>query len=169
MASTAIADFVRPIMALRTRGPNSSVRGELLASRLAVIGWAVVLAAFASLCVFWQRSSGETLIEFALGVMVFAYGGLLGVFLTAILTRRGSSTSALAALVVGLVTAVVLDPVVWSRVAEPLELGSPFAFTWRMTAATIASVAVCCARPRPPAPGARSSAQLRELAHALER
>ena len=47
---------------------------------------------------------------FALGVMSFAYTGMLGVFLCALLTRRGDTSSVLCALLVGvLVTAMLQD------------------------------------------------------------
>ncbi|MCA9298501.1 MAG: hypothetical protein KDA28_05515, partial [Phycisphaerales bacterium] len=68
----------------------------------------VLLGSFAALCAVWQRGSGQTLIDFALSVMNFAYAGLIGVFCTAFLTRRGNEVSGLLALVVGVVSVFIL-------------------------------------------------------------
>ena len=46
------------------------------------------------LCYYWQRYSSLPLLEFVLGVMAFAYSGLLGVYFTALFTKRGSSAPA---------------------------------------------------------------------------
>jgi hypothetical protein len=100
-----------------------------------------LLACFAMGCALWQSASGQTLIDFALGVMVFAYAGLLGVFATALLSTRGSPTSAAAALVVGLLLVVAMDPSVW-----PLWTGEHtpiLAFPWRMTVAFAGAFGVC--------------------------
>jgi Na+/proline symporter len=98
---------------------------------LAVIVWAVALAAFAIVCVFWQQRSGQKLIDFALSVMVFAYSGLLAVFLTALFTRRGNALTAVAALVTGFAAVLAMQP-------------CPIAFGWKMLAATGLSFGVCC-------------------------
>jgi Na+/proline symporter len=130
MASTTVSDFYRPSRYRRGKGditPGKQVR----VSRIAVILWALVLGLFAGVCVFWQRYSGERLIDFALGVMVYAYGGLLGVFLTVLLTKRGSSRSAIAALLAGFVAVAAMQL-------------APIAFGWKMIVATALSFTICC-------------------------
>lgn len=130
---------------------------DLRASRFAVVGWAVALGTMAGVCVFWQRACGDTLITFALSVMVFAYAGLLGVFFAALLTRRGNQTSALLALGTGCVAVVLLEGPLGRFLAGSAD---PLAFPWRMTLATAASFGVCCLGRRPPARSEAESAQL---------
>jgi Na+/proline symporter len=130
MAATTVSDFYRPARYRRGHGDLTPGR-QVRVSRLAVAGWAVALAAFAVGCVFWQQHSGRRLIDFALEVMVFAYSGLLAVFLTALFTRRGNSASAVAALLAGFTTVLLMQ---WC----------PIAFGWKMLAATGLSLAVCC-------------------------
>lgn len=104
MASTLITDFYQP------RVPDRPERHYVMAGRLAVAGWGVVLGAFACVCVVWQQASDLPLLEFALSVMMFAYAGLVAVFLAAILTRRGNTASVIAALVVGFAVIGALQP-----------------------------------------------------------
>jgi Na+/proline symporter len=132
MASTTIADFYRPWRRRRDPDATDGDRREVAASRIAVLVWALALAGFACLCVRWQQASGQTLITFALGVMVYAYGGLLGVFLTVLLTKRGSATSAIAALITGFVLVAAMER-------------TTLAFPWKMFVATAVCFAVCCA------------------------
>jgi SSS family solute:Na+ symporter len=113
-----------------------------------VVGWGVILGLFACGCVWWQQANGETLIEFALGVMSFAYAGLLAVFLTALFTNRGNSASSIAALITGFVAVAVLQPGIWKVYVSPVTLASP----WRLLIATALAFAVCClGRRREPA------------------
>jgi SSS family transporter len=145
MASATIADFYRPWMR-RRRGRTPAPREELWLSRLAVAGWAVLLAGFACVCVWWQAGSGQSLIDFALSVMTFAYSGLLALFLAAILTRRGNTISGLCALACGFLVVLLFQGRVWSAVTGWLviDLGPPPAFPWQMVVATGLSLAVCC-------------------------
>ena len=99
------------------------------------------LAAFASFCVFWQQRGDQRLIDFALGVMVFAYSGLLAVFLTALFTRRGNSFTAIAALLTGFGSVLALQLI---KIDVGAEEPVPLAFGWKMLAATTLSFAVCC-------------------------
>jgi solute:Na+ symporter, SSS family len=158
MGATTIKDFY-----VQAR-PGRDERHYLVAGRWAVAGWGVAMALFASFCIFWKRSSGDTLIDFALNVMTFAYSGLLAVFATAIFTKRGSTRSAIAALIVGFVVIGLFQPAVWhawtgwfeaTRASARSEierwaLGDlKLAYPWHMLIATVAAFAVCCAgKPR---------------------
>lgn len=136
MSSTFVSDFYK-----RCR-PGRPDAHYLLVGRLGVAGWGVVLGLFASVCVAWHGSTrGQTLLEFALSVMVFAYTGLLAVFLCALFTKRGSTASVLAALAAGFMLTLLMDPALWSKLT-PIK---PLAFPWRMVAATAGAFAVCCA------------------------
>ncbi len=133
MSSAFVCDVYRPLR------PGRSERHYVRISRMAVGGWAVALAGFACVCTVWQAASGQTLIDFALGVMVFAYGGLLGVFIAALCGVRRDAGAAITALVVGFASVAVMRFV-------PQAQG--LAFPWQMTVATGLSLTVCVAWPR---------------------
>lgn len=156
MASSFLNDVYRPVLKGR------SERHYLLIGRLAVIGWGVILGCSAVLCALWRsQSGGQTLIDFALSVMTFAYAGLLGVFFTALLTRRGNSLSAIAALGAGFITVLIFQPFVWTWwmgltpwTADNLA-GLKIAYPWHLLIGTLVATGVCClGRPSPkPADG----------------
>lgn len=143
MASTLVCDFYRPLR------PNLDERHYMKVSRAAVVGWGVLLAGFAVLCINLQQSSGKGLIPFAMEVMLYAYTGMLAVFLTVIFTKRGNATSAVHALIVGFaaVALMQLGPIAakawWSTELPTLSLG------WKMFFGTAAALAVClCGKPK---------------------
>ncbi|QOJ01752.1 MAG: sodium:solute symporter [Phycisphaeraceae bacterium] len=144
MASTFVTDVYRH------RVPGRSEAHYLRVSRLAVVGWGVVLGAFALLCIPWKEAAGQTIIDFVLGVMNFAYAGLLGVFLTALFTRRGNSVSAVAALVAGALTVLAMRPEVWRLAGRwwtgdpAFEAGFSLAWPWHLITASAVATAVCC-------------------------
>lgn len=148
MAATAIKDFYVHA------APGKSDRHYLIAGRVAVVGWGVVLAGFATFCVFWQRAEGQTLIDLALSVMNFAYAGLLAVFLTAIMTKRGTAASAIAALAVGFVVITLLQKPVWAVWAKwiPMKSGTladvTLSYPWHLPIAATICMVVCCATKR---------------------
>ena len=82
---------------------------------------------------FWQRYSDLSLISFALGVMAFAYTGLLGVYFSAIFTKRGSSKTVPFALVGGFITVLVL---------QPYMFGITIGFSWQMVIGTIVAFSI---------------------------
>ena len=139
LASTTVADFLR-----RRRALIMDPAEETRLTRWIILAWALLLSGFALGCVFWQSSLDIPLIDFALGVMVFAYSGLLGVFLCAIFTRRGNAISAIAALLSGFVLVLLMEPAVW-KAWTGLEW--VIAFPWRMTFASVITFLVCLAGP----------------------
>lgn len=73
--------------------PQASDRHYVRASRVIVLIWGVLLTAFAIYCDVLARSYAD-LIQFALAMAAYTYGGLLGVFLLAFLptpTRSGAA------------------------------------------------------------------------------
>jgi SSS family solute:Na+ symporter len=159
MSAALINDAYRPLR------PGRSDRHYVWAGRAAVVAWGVILGAFAVLCIFWFDPRDDTVLEFVLGVMSFAYAGLVGVFLTVLCTRRGNAASAIAALATGFLIVLVLQPSAWKfaamlggslRMPEALRM----AFPWRLTIATAAAFLVCIiGRPRagpPPSEGERA-------------
>jgi len=143
MAAAFINDAYKP------RLPGKSERHYLLAGRLAVVAWGVVLGLFACLCVHWQQSSEQTLIRFALQVMTFAYAGLVAVFGCAIFTKRGNQGTAIAALATGFLAVLLMQPWVWKHWAWMLGWESvKIAFPWQLFLATGAALVVCAAGSR---------------------
>jgi solute:Na+ symporter, SSS family len=153
MSSTFVNDFYRRLV------PGGRERHYLLVGRAAVAMWGIVLGSFAVVCIFWQQSNaaigGQTLLDFALGVMTFAYAGLGAVFVTAIFTRRGNAYTAVASLVTGFAAVFAMQPAVWAWWTEaliPQWTQLQIAFPWVLTIAFLLALAVCCA-------GARTKAQ----------
>jgi len=142
IASTLITDFYR---ALRPNLPESRY---VRTSRVFVLVSGVLLGAVACVCVVWQNTVREELLPFALGVMLFAYTGLMAVFLAAVLTRRGNSASVACALVAGAVSVALMQfgPVHLRGVAgvEPPR----FSVGWQMTIGTAVAFVVCIIPPR---------------------
>ena len=144
MAGAFINDVYRP--ALR---PGRTEQHYVNAGRWAVAAWGVVLGSFAVVCIWWQRGSGENIINFVLGVMGFAYAGLLAVFCTALFTKRGNTTSVVCAMVVGFGVVLALQPNVWAWWTDAtvwtrenlasVKLASP----WRLVIGTACAFAVC--------------------------
>ncbi len=152
LAASTTSDIIRPWRSARGLAPMTPERETRLA-RWLIVGWTMALVGFALLCAYWQGASGETMLDFALGVMVFAYAGLLGVFLTVLLTPRGNAQSAAAALIVGIVVVFLLQPFAW-EVWMPWCTGGgdpppPPAFPWRMAIATTAAMGTCLLGRRP--------------------
>ena len=125
MASVAVEDIYKPWKMKRSSVDELHF---VKASRNAVLFFAVVLSAMAMISYFWQRYSDLSLISFALGVMAFAYTGLLGVYFSAIFTKRGSSKTVPFALVGGFVTVLALQPYIFN-----ITIG----FSWQIVIGTI--------------------------------
>jgi SSS family transporter len=107
MASVGVEDLYRPWRLARGEVDEEHF---VKASRVAVLIFALLLSLMAMLSYFWQRYSDLSLIGFALGVMSFAYTGLLGVYFSAIFTSRGNRTTVLVALIMGFITVLALQP-----------------------------------------------------------
>jgi len=113
---------------------------------VAVAMMGAIMVCFAIVCIELYGGHGRTLIDFAPGVMAFAYTGMLGVFLCALLTRRGNNVSVIAALGVGVMVVALLQPgnlERWSVLLfnRPWHLAS----TWWMPIGTAAMLHCLCA------------------------
>ena len=138
MASSFVADLYLP---LRQR-QGKSVEGDseqIASSRWMVVLMGVLLTGFAILTCVMQQSSGLNLVDFATGVMCFAYVGMLGVFLTAIFTKRGNNRSVLAALIAGV---LIVIPLMFQK---ELFGANYIAWTWWCPIGGIVSTLVCMA------------------------
>jgi SSS family transporter len=130
MASVAIEDIYKPWKL--KRGAIDELH-FVKASKNAVLFFAVVLSLMAMLSYFWQRNSELSLIGFALGVMTFAYTGLLGVYFAAIFTDRGNASTVPLALGGGFITVLVLQPYIF---------GIDISFSWQMCAGTFVAFVI---------------------------
>src|SRR5262249_42339449 len=94
-------------------------------SRVATIIWGIVLFALG----LSSRRGGKVL-ETGLAIASVAYGGLLGVFLLGVLTRRATQAGA----IVGMLCGLALNIYIWNWTKIP--------FTWYVTLGTITTFAV---------------------------
>jgi len=134
MSSVAIQDLYRPWR--EKQGINDEMH-FVRAGRQAVLLFAVALSAMAMLSYYWQRYTELPLLSFALGVMAFAYTGLLGVFGAAIFTKRGSAKTVPLALLGGFMTVLLLQPYVLGNALD-FNLG----FAWQILGGTVVAFGV---------------------------
>ena len=127
MASVAIEDIYKP---WKLQSAEVAEEHFVSASKKAVLFFALVLSLMAMLSYFWQRYSELSLIGFALGVMAFAYTGLLGVYFSAIFTKRGSTGTVPFALAGGFLTVLAL---------QPYAFGISIGFSWQIVIGTLVS------------------------------
>ena len=156
MASSAVADIYWPMRRVRGLAVSDSTR----APRIAVGVMGALLIGFAIACVYLYDEKNDTLLSFALEIITFAYTGMLGVFLTALLTKRGNNASVLAALAVGfIVTALMRESICdwWTMklFGHPHHISN----LWAMTIGTPISFLVCVA-------GSRGTLMQNEHGHA---
>ena len=131
MSSVAIEDLYKPWKEARS---NVSAYHFVKAARVGVLVFAILLAMMAMVSYYWQRYSEVSLLSFALGVMAFAYSGLLGVYFSAIFTKRGSEKTVLYALIGGFVTVLFLQPYILGSMLD-YNLG----FAWQIVIGTVVS------------------------------
>ena len=94
-------------------------------SRIATVGWAVILFALAIVA----RGGGRVL-EVGLSIASVAYGAMLGVFLLGVITRRVSERGAM----VGMVAGFLLNLYLWRFTRVP--------FTWYVALGSILTFVV---------------------------
>ncbi|MCP4527871.1 MAG: sodium/solute symporter [Aestuariibacter sp.] len=140
MSSVLIQDLYRPWKLKR----HASCAEEhfVSAGRIAMAFVALALALMACLCYYWQQYSDTPLLQFALGVMVFSYSGLLGVYFITLFTQRGSPASVLAALIVGFIIPLLLQPYIMEWYL-PESLRFSLGFTWQLVIGTLIAGVVC--------------------------
>ncbi len=80
----------------------------LYISKKSVLVFAFLLLIMSLVAYYYQKYTDISLVSLALGVMSFAYSGLLGVYAGAILTSRGDERSVLAALIFGFLSVAIM-------------------------------------------------------------
>lgn len=149
MASSVVTDLYDPFLARRGRPIDWAGRStRALKLAVACVGGLMVLFAIGCAAMYDPSS---TLLSFALGVMSFAFAGMLGVFITALFTRRGNPRSVIASLIAGAAVIALLQDqtlAAWTNALfrHPVKLAWP----WWMPIGTGVSFLVCFAgHPRP--------------------
>jgi SSS family transporter len=122
LASTTIMDFYRQMRPGRPEGHYLNL------ARLATVFWCAVLFVIG---VVSQRVT--SVLEAGLGIASILYGGLLGVFLLGVFTRRTGERAAMAGMTAGVLVNL------WVAFATPV------AWTWYVLIGTSATVAVALA------------------------
>lgn len=135
MSSVAIEDIYRPY---RERRGGTTEAHMLKASKISVLVFALLLSGMAMLSYYWQHATQTHLLTFALGVMAFAYAGLLGVYGAAIFTSRGSQKSLFWALIGGFMTVLMLQPYILDIFNITLKIG----FSWQLLLGTTLSFGI---------------------------
>ena len=138
MASVAIEDLYKPWKSVRS---NVQEIHFVKAGRVAVLLFAAALSCMAMLSYYWQQSTELPLLNFALGVMAFAYTGLLGVYAAAIFTKRGSSATVPLAFLLGFATVLLLQPYILGDTISGM-IGWKIGFAWQLVLGTLVSFGV---------------------------
>ncbi|MFN3323813.1 MAG: sodium:solute symporter [Bryobacteraceae bacterium] len=111
LASTSIMDFYKPM--LERRSDKQYSEGHFLGlARLVTIFWGVVLFGIGLLARKWG-----SVLEAGLSIASILYGGLLGIFLLGLLTRRVQEKAAMAGMVAGLAVMLYVrffTPIAWT-------------------------------------------------------
>lgn len=120
--------------------PQASPARQVFVSRVATVGWAVVLFALAIL----SRTGGHV-VELGLAIASVAYGSLLGVFLLGVLTRRANESGA----IVGMIFGFTLNVALWLQphalriaVAGLVVVLPKIAWTWYVVFGAVFTFAV---------------------------
>jgi len=128
MSSVAIEDLYKPYKLQK----DSSVDAMhfVHSARVVVFVFAILLSLMAILSFLVHQASDIPLISFALGVMAFAYSGLLGVFISAIFTSRGDSSLVPFALICGFLSVLCM---------QSYTFGLDIGFSWQILIGTLIS------------------------------
>ncbi|MDX2151517.1 MAG: sodium:solute symporter [Bryobacteraceae bacterium] len=111
LASTSVMDFYKPLR--QQAGHQDSEAYYLKIARYITIAWGVVLFGIGLLARQWG-----SVLEAGLSIASILYGGLLGIFLLGILTKRVSEPAAMVGMTAGFLLMLYV------------RFGTPIAWTW---------------------------------------
>ncbi len=131
MSSVAIEDVYRPYK--NKSGVAVDEMHFVKVARALVLIFAVALALMAIVSFIVHTNSSIPLISFALGVMAYAYSGLLGVFASALFTNRGNAKLIPYALLIGFVSVLAM---------QGYTFGLNVGFAWQLVIGTALSFGV---------------------------
>jgi Na+/proline symporter len=138
MSAVLVGDLYRPFAGARSEAHFVRM------GRIASVVLGAALFGMAILSYYWQRYADSALLDFVLGVMAFAYSGLIGVYGVALFTRRGTSASVVAAFIAGFLTVLAFQPFVIDTLALPVALKG-VAFPWQLVLGSTVAALVCAA------------------------
>jgi Na+/proline symporter len=145
MSSVLVQDFYRPwreSQSLRSARRPPDEGHYVRAGQAGMVLLGLALFGMSVLCFYWQRYTAAPLLPFVLGVMTFAYSGLIGVYVTAVFTRRGSTASVIAALAAGFVAILLQQAYVVDTLGLPAAWKA-LAFPWQLCIGSAIATAVC--------------------------
>lgn len=128
MASSFVSDLYLPIRESRGKAVVTDADQMSSSKKMAALMGAV-LTGFAIVTAVMQQASGLNLVDFATGVMCFAYAGMLGVFVVALYTKRGNTRSVIAALICGLLAVLLMQPYILTPLSTAV-LGKAIFISW---------------------------------------
>ncbi|HWP83463.1 MAG TPA: sodium:solute symporter [Bacteroidota bacterium] len=99
LASSTMLDLYKPYAGLRLTPEK-----EFAMARRITVGWGILLVGSAT----FFMTSGQTVVELALSIASFTYGGLLGTFLLGVLVRKADQSVALISFVASIVTMLIV-------------------------------------------------------------
>lgn len=108
LSSSTMMDIYIPFF-----GKSNDENKQLRVSRIFTIFWAVLL----TLSAFFFMTSPRSVVEIALSIASFTYGGLLGTFLIGIFIKKAKQEDALAGFVAGIfimITVISLQLIAWT-------------------------------------------------------
>jgi SSS family solute:Na+ symporter len=140
MSAVLVGDLYRPFA-----GEKSEAHFVRM-GRIASVALGLALFAMALLSYYWQRYADSALLDFVLGVMAFAYSGLIGVYAVALFTTRGTSASVIAAFIAGFLTVLAFQPFAIDAAGLPDALRG-VAFPWQLVLGSAVAALVCAAAP----------------------
>jgi len=132
LAATSIMDFLKPLAGRSGAGPEEDARW-LRRARGATLVWGAVL-----FVVGWLARQWGPVLEAGLSIASIAYGGLLGVFLLGMLTRRVGEKAAIAGMMAGFLVMIYVA-------AIHRQYFTPIAWTWYVLIGTSVTFLTGCA------------------------
>lgn len=143
MSSVAVQDLYKGWYYRTIKHSLPSETQLLKAGRVTMALMALLLGSMAALCYYWQQYTDTPLLAFALSVMVFSYSGLLGVYFTALFTKRGSPTSIVFALLIGFLIPLMMQPYI-QTLYLPENMHFSINFAYQLSFATLVAFVICC-------------------------
>ena len=161
IASSFVADVLRPIRNSfgRSQAETKSEARTRRPPMLATVITGAILTLSGVFAALTYDPESKLLVDFALGIASFPIGGMLGVFCCALFTKRGSEVSAIAALLVGPLVWLFVQPDLLDKFTQPMTsvsftlpslsehwFGSEikFAWPWWFSISAVVSFFVCC-------------------------
>jgi SSS family solute:Na+ symporter len=146
MGAAFVDDLYRPF------APDRSAKHYLRVGRISVAVAGILLGLFACVCIYWNQKNQNSIVDFALGVMGFAYAGLVGVFFTTLFSKRGNAVSVIIALAAGFLWMLFNQLYILEMFFAKSALEDPDSaihayhsvhWSWKLTLGILISTSIC--------------------------